>query len=288
MKKSNSQVELREPQSQPKPGTESKMKPKPISDTKKKGSGKLHNKIAVITGGDSGIGKAVAILFAKEGADVAIIYLSEHEDAKQTQHIIEEQYERNCLTLTGDLSKEGFCRSAIEKIMDEYGRIDILVNNAAVHYESKSLEKITTEHLLKTFETNVYSMFWLTKYALPYMRKGASIINTASVTAYRGSSHLIDYAATKGAIVSFTRSLAANLVEKGIRVNGVAPGPIWTPLVASSFEPDKVAEFGNDVPMKRAGEPVEVAPSYLFLASSDSSYITGQFLHPNGGEIINT
>lgn len=287
MKSKNSPTKLREPQHQPKPGEENKMKPTPVSDNKRKGSGKLQNKIAVITGGDSGIGKAVALLFAKEGADVAVVYLTEHKDAKSTQTEIEEKYDRNCLLIAKDLSKENACKETVEKIMDEYGRIDILVNNAAVHWESKSLKDITTEHLIKTFETNVYSMFWITKAALPYMKKGSSIINTASVTAYRGSPHLIDYAATKGAIVAFTRSLASNLVGKGIRVNGVAPGPIWTPLIASSFEPEKVSEFGSEVPMKRAGEPVEVAPSYLFLASSDSSYITGQFLHPNGGEIIN-
>lgn len=279
--------QIREPQHQTRPGEEGKMTPAPVSDNKQKGSGKLQNKIAVITGGDSGIGKAVALLFAKEGADTAVVYLSEHKDAQETKDIIESKYDRNCLLLSSDLSKEKACKDTIEKIMDEYGRIDILVNNAAVHWESKNIQEISTEHLIKTFETNVYSMFWMTKFAIPYMKKGSSIINTASVTAYRGSPHLIDYAATKGAIVAFTRSLASNLVDKKIRVNGVAPGPIWTPLIPSSFEEKKVSEFGSDVPMKRAGEPVEVAPSYLFLASNDSSYITGQFLHPNGGEIIN-
>ncbi len=287
MPKTESVNQIHPPQKQSRPGLESKMKPKPVSKDNKKGSGKLTNKVAVITGGDSGIGKAVALLFAKEGADIAIIYLNEHSDAEEVKNTVEENHDRNCLVLPGDISKEDFCRKAIDKIIDEYGRIDILVNNAAIHFESKTLEDITTEHLLKTFETNVYSMFWLTKYAIPYIRKGGSIINSASVTAYRGSPHLMDYAATKGAIVAFTRSLASNLVDKGIRVNGVAPGPIWTPLIASSFEPKKVAEFGSSAPMKRAGEPVEVAPSYLFLASSDSSYMTGQFLHPNGGEIIN-
>ncbi len=287
MKSANAKTKLREPQHQTKPGEESKMVPVPISDTRKKGSGKLHNKIALITGGDSGIGKAVALLFAKEGADIAIVYLNEHKDAKETKRLVEEKYDRNCLTLSKDLSLENACKEAIEKVMDEYGRIDVLVNNAGVHWESKNLQDITTAHLLKTFETNVYSMFWMSKFALPYMKKGSSIINTASVTAYRGSPHLIDYAATKGAIVAFTRSLSANLIQKGIRVNGVAPGPIWTPLIPSSFPDEKVAEFGSDVPMKRAGEPVELAPCYLFLASKDSSYMTGQFLHPNGGEIIN-
>lgn len=274
-------------QRQSRPGLESEMKPKPVSRDNKKPSGKLMNKIAVITGGDSGIGKAVALLFAKEGADIAILYLNEHSDAEEVKNTIEENHDRNCLTIAGDLGNEEFCKNAIDKIIDEYGRIDILINNAAIHYESPSLEEITTEHLIKTFQTNVYSMFWLTKYALPYIKKGGSIINSASVVAYRGSSHLIDYAATKGAIVAFTRSLASNLVDREIRVNGVAPGPIWTPLIVSSFDAEKVAEHGSKVPMKRAGEPVEVAPSYLFLASSDSSYMTGQFLHPNGGEIIN-
>ncbi len=272
---------------QPRPGLESAMKPKPISKDNKKPSGKLLNKVAVITGGDSGIGKAVALLFAKEGADIAIIYLNEHSDAEEVKNTIEENHDRNCLNIPGDISNEDFCKKAIDKVLDEYGRIDILVNNAAIHFESKSLDDITTEHLIKTFETNVYSIIWLSKYAVPYMKKGGSIINSASVVAYRGSSHLMDYAATKGAIVAFTRSLASNLVDKGIRVNGVAPGPIWTPLIVSSFEPAKAAKHGEQVPMKRAGEPVEVAPSYLFLASSDSSYMTGQFLHPNGGEIIN-
>ena len=273
---------------QPRPGLESTMKPKPISKDNKKPSGKLYNKVAVITGGDSGIGKAVALLFAKEGADIAIIYLNEHSDAEEVKNTIEENHDRNCLNIPGDITNEDFCKKAIDKVLDEYGRIDILVNNAAIHFESKSLDDITTPHLIKTFETNVYSIFWLSKYAVPYMKRGGSIINSASVVAYRGSSHLMDYAATKGAIVAFTKSLASNLVDKGIRVNGVAPGPIWTPLIVSSFEPEKAAKHGTQVPMKRAGEPVEVAPSYLFLASTDSSYMTGQFLHPNGGEIINS
>lgn len=244
-------------QRQSRPGLESEMNPKPVSKDTKKPSGKLLNKIAVITGGDSGIGKAVALLFAKEGADIAIIYLNEHTDAEEVKNTIEETHDRNCLTIAGDLSKEDFCKKAIEKVIDEYGRIDILVNNAAIHYESKSLEDITTQHLIQTFETNVYSMFWLTKFALPYIKKGGSIINSASVVAYRGSSHLIDYAATKGAVVAFTRSLASNLVDKGIRVNGVAPGPIWTPLIASSFEPEKVAEHGSADFLDRA---IKLAP----------------------------
>ena len=235
---------------------------------------------------DSGIGKAVAILFAKEGADIAIAYLNEHKDARDTASIIG-KYNRRCYLIPGDLSNERHCKTVIKKVIQEYKRIDILVNNAALHYENKSLEDLTTRELLKTFSTNIFSYFWLTREALPYMKKSSCIINTASVTAYRGSGGLIDYASTKGAIVSFTRSLSANLVKKGIRVNGVAPGPIWTPLIASSFPRKKVAVFGSDVPMGRAGEPAEIAPAYLFLASDDASYITGQFIHPNGGEIIN-
>ena len=288
MQKANPKKNLRQLQQQRRPGVESRMSPVPVTDNINiKGSNKLVGKVAVITGGDSGIGKAVAILFAKEGADIAIIYLSEHTDARVTQQIITEQYQRKCLLLPGDISREKFCQSAISKTIKKFNKIDILVNNAAIHYESESLLDISTEQLTKTFATNIFSMFWLTKAALPYMKSGSSIINTTSVTAYRGSADLMDYAATKGAIVSFTRSLSANLVSKGIRVNAVAPGPIWTPLIAATFKPAKVAKHGSDVPMKRAGEPVEVAPSYLFLASADAAYITGQVLHPNGGEIVN-
>lgn len=287
MQKSSPKKLIRKPQHQQRPGSELKMQPQPVADNLKvKGSGKLYNKVALITGGDSGIGRAVAILFAKEGADIAIVYYNEHTDAKGTQQAIL-QYGRSCVLIPGDLTKEKFCSSAVAKTVKQFGKIDVLVNNAAIHYESKRLEDISTAQLLKTFQTNIFSMFWITKAALKHMTKGSAIINTTSVTAYRGSGALIDYATTKGAIVSFTRSLSSNLVEKGIRVNAVAPGPIWTPLIASSFDPKKVAKHGSDVPMKRAGEPAEVAPSYLFLACSDSSYITGQVLHPNGGEIIN-
>jgi NAD(P)-dependent dehydrogenase (short-subunit alcohol dehydrogenase family) len=272
---------------QDKPGIELEMSPIPVAEREEEvGSGKLLNKVAVITGGDSGIGKATAILFAKEGADVAIIYLNEDEDAEDTRKHVE-HYGKKCMLIAGDLSKEKFCISAIAKVVKQFGRIDILVNNHAVHWESKTLEDISTEQLTKTFATNIFSFFWTTKAALPSMGKGSSIINTTSVTAYRGSGSLIDYASTKGAIVSFTRSLSQNLVDKGIRVNAVAPGPIWTPLITSTFDPEKVAQHGSDVPLKRAGEPAEVAPSFLFLASNDSSYITGQVLHPNGGEIVN-
>ena len=288
MQKGSKKRPLRKPQHQQRPGIEKKLIPQPIFDyPEKAGTNKLRGKIALITGADSGIGKAVAILFAKEGADIAIAYLNEHKDAKDTAKIIEKSYNGKCLLLPGDLSNEKHCKTVVKKVLKEYKRIDILVNNAALHYENKSLEDLTTHELLKTFNTNIFSFFWPTREALPYMKKKSCIINTASVTAYRGSAGLIDYSATKGAIVAFTRSLSASLVKKGIRVNGVAPGPIWTPLIASSFPRKKVAQFGSDVPMGRAGEPAEVAPAYLFLASDDASYITGQFIHPNGGEIIN-
>lgn len=288
MQKGKPSKSVRTPQHQQRPGIESKMNPRPVyDDPQKSGSGKLKGKVAVITGADSGIGRAVAVLFAKEGADIAILYLNEHSDAKETKAVIEKQYHQKCILIPGDLGKEGFCKTAVSKIIATFKKIDILVNNAAMHYESAGLEDISAKQLLKTFSTNIFSMFWLTKAALPYMKKGSSIINTTSVTAYRGSPTLIDYASTKGAIVSFTRSLSSNLSDKQIRVNAVAPGPIWTPLIAASFKPSKVAKHGTDVPMQRAGEPFEIAPSYLFLASDNASYITGQVLHPNGGEIVN-
>lgn len=288
MQKAQPKKPIRKPQSQNRPGIESKMTPLPVYDYPHiAGTGKLKNKVALISGGDSGIGRAVAILFAKEGADVAIAYLNENSDAAEAKEIIETKYKQRCLLIPGDLSKEANCKKAASKCVKELGGIDILVNNAAIHYESKSLLEISSQQLIKTFSTNIFSYFWLTKETLPFLKKGSSIINTASVTAYRGSATLIDYASTKGAIISFTRSLSSNLVEKGIRVNAVAPGPIWTPLIAATFEPKKVAQHGSDAPMKRAGEPVEVATSYLFLASQDGAYFTGQVLHPNGGEIVN-
>lgn len=276
---------VRPPQKQRKPGLEKKMVPKPESEPASK-SRKLEGKVAIISGGDSGIGKATALLFASEGANIVIPYLSETADAKETKKEIE-RLGRECLIIKGDLGKENHCRKVVDKTIDTFGQIDILVNNAANHWEATSLEEITTDQLMTTFHSNFFSLFWLTKFALKHLKKGSSIINTTSVTAYRGSDHLLDYAATKGAVLSFTRSLSANLAEKGIRVNAVAPGPIWTPLIASTFSKKQVSEFGSDVPMKRAGQPNEVATCFLFLASEDASYMTGQVLHPNGGEIVN-
>ena len=278
---------IRPQQKQQRPGLEKNMNPIPETDPiKYPKEGKLKGKVALITGGDSGIGKATALLFAKEGADIVIAYLSETKDAKQTQKEVE-SYSRKCTLIKGDLGKENHCKKVIETAIKNHKKIDIIVNNAGLHWEAESIEDISTEQLSKTFQNNFFSYFWITKYAMPYLEKGASIINTTSVTAYRGSPQLIDYASTKGAIVAFTRSLSANLIEKGIRVNAVAPGPIWTPLISSSFKPKKNSEFGSDSPMKRAGMPNEVAPSFLFLATDDSSFISGQVLHPNGGEIVN-
>lgn len=284
--KNNSPKKVRPAQKQKRPGKESQLKPQASTSPPEDPNGKLIGKVALITGGDSGIGKAAALLFAKVGAKLAITYLSEIEDAKTTQKEIQE-FGSECIILKADLSKEKACKNIIDKVIGHFGQLDILVNNIAMHWEQKSLEDISTEQLKKTFETNFYSYFWTTKYALSYLKKGACIINTASVTAYRGSDHLMDYSASKGAIIAFTRSLALNLMDKEIRVNAVAPGPIWTPLIASTFDAKKVSEFGSDSPMKRAGMPDEVAPSYLFLASADSSFMSGQVLHPNGGEIIN-
>lgn len=263
------------------------MRPKPrAEDAGYRGSGKLQGKVALITGGDSGIGRAVAIAFAKEGAEVAILYLNEHEDAAETKARVEKEG-RRALAIAGDVGDEGFCRDAVERAARELGRLDVLVNNAAEQHDRKRLEEISGEQLERTFRTNIFSMFYLTKAALAHLQKGSAIVNTTSVTAYRGSEHLVDYAATKGAIVAFTRSLSRQLAARGIRVNAVAPGPIWTPLIPATLPPGQVEEFGSKVPLGRPGEPEEIAPAYVFLASGDSSYMTGQVLHPNGGEIIN-
>lgn len=285
MQKQEKSEKIRPAQTQRRPGKESNMKPVPETEPVES-SNKLEGKVTLITGGDSGIGKATALLFAKHGADIAIAYLSETEDAKTTQKEIEELGQK-CLLIKGDLSKENNCKKAVDKTIAEFSKLDILVNNAGLHWETENFEDISTDQLERTFYNNVFSYFWVTKYAMPHLKKGSAIVNTASVTAYRGSEKLIDYAATKGAIISFTRSLAQNVASKGIRVNAVAPGPIWTPLIASSFDKKKISKFGSDTPLGRAGEPNEVATSFLFLASDDSSYMTGQCLHPNGGEIIN-
>lgn len=272
---------------QRRPGREHKMKPRPkAEDEKHRGSGKLQNKVAIITGGDSGIGRAVAVAFAKEGADVAIVYLEEHKDANETKRSVEE-HARRCLLISGDVGQEDFCRKAVGQIVKELGKIDILVNNAAEQHPQESIEKITEKQLERTFRTNIFSFFFMTKAAMKYLSKGGAIINTTSVTAYKGSAHLLDYSSTKGAITAFTRSLSQALADKRVRVNGVAPGPIWTPLIPSTFSPEEVETFGSDVPLGRPGQPEEVAPSYVFLASDDSSYMTGQILHPNGGTIVN-
>ncbi|HEU5126143.1 MAG TPA: SDR family oxidoreductase [Verrucomicrobiae bacterium] len=269
------------------PGREHKMSPRPRFDPPEyRGSGKLKDRAALITGGDSGIGRAVAILFAREGADVAITYLNEHSDANETKRLVEAEG-RKCLLFPGDIGWEATCQKIVEDTVREFGRLDVLVNNAAEQHPQESIENISREQLERTFRTNIFAQFFFVKAALKHFKPGSAIINTTSVTAYRGSGHLLDYSSTKGAIVAFTRSLSEALAEKNIRVNAVAPGPIWTPLIPSTFPAEKVASFGSDVPLKRAGQPMEVAPSYVFLASNDSSYMTGQVLHPNGGEIIN-
>jgi NAD(P)-dependent dehydrogenase (short-subunit alcohol dehydrogenase family) len=269
------------------PGREHKMRPRPkAQDGKYRGSEKLRDKVAIITGGDSGIGRAVAIAFAKEGADVAVVYLEEEKDANETKRRVEE-HSRKCLLIAGDVGQKGFCRKAIAKIIKEFDKIDILVNNAAEQYPQDSIEKITEKQLERTFRTNIFSFFFMTQAAMKHLKKGAAIINTTSVTAYKGSAHLLDYSATKGAITAFTRSLSQALVDKAIRVNGVAPGPVWTPLIPSTFPAKEVETFGSDVPLGRPGQPEEIAPSFVFLASDDSSYMTGQILHPNGGTIVN-
>ena len=263
------------------------MHPEPIAEAPGlKGTGKLNGKVVLITGGDSGIGRAVAAAFAREGADVAIAYLSEHADAQDTRALVE-GHGRECLLLSGDLRTEKQCTRIVERTVAHFGRLDVLVNNLAIHYPQDRFEKVDRKQLEDTFRTNVFSYFSVTRAALAHLKKGSAIINTTSVTAYRGSAQLVDYSATKAAILGFTRSLAAQLIKRGIRVNAVAPGPVWTPLIVSSFPRKKVAQFGSDAPMGRAGEPEEIAPAFLFLATDDASYITGQVIHPNGGEVVN-
>ena len=276
------------PQKQDKqPGEESKMDPQPVYDNGKPGLGRLKDKVAVITGGDSGIGRAVAISFAKEGADVVIVYLDEDKDARKTADEIE-NYGRKALLIATDIGQEKNCTAVISQAIEEFGRLDVVVNNAAIQFVQKNVEDITEEQLERTFRTNIFAQFFLVKAAMPYLKEGSSIINTASVTAFKGNPVLMDYSSTKGAIIGFTRSLSGSLAEKGIRVNAVAPGPVWTPLIPASFDPEKVAEFGKDTPIGRPAQPVEIAGSYVFLASDESNFITGQTIHPNGGSVVNT
>jgi NAD(P)-dependent dehydrogenase (short-subunit alcohol dehydrogenase family) len=267
------------------PGKQTEMRPEPEVTPRFPSSGRLAGKTAIVTGGDSGIGQAVAVLFAREDAKVAILYLDETEDARNTARMVRDEGSE-CLTIAGDIGDEQFCRKAVEKVVDRFGAVDVLVNNAAEQHPKKDVTEISGEQLERTFRTNIYGYFFMTQAALPHMREGGAIVNTTSVTAYRGSKQLLDYSSTKGAIVAFTRALAQSLADRNIRVNGVAPGPIWTPLIPASFDEEKVKNFGKDVPMGRPGEPNEVAPCHLFLACADSSYMTGQVLHPNGGEIV--
>jgi len=281
---SSGQNQTLPPQTQEtRPGHEAQMHPRPDYEPRYPGSGRLQDKVAIITGGDSGIGRAVAVLFAREGADVAVLYLNEGEDAEETKRLVEREG-RACLTIAGDVGDQAFCKGAVEQVMSRFGHIDVLVNNAAEQHPQKEVGDITPEQLDRTFRTNIYGYFYMTQAVMPHLKQGAAIINTGSVTAYRGSPELLDYSSTKGAIMAFTRSLAKALAEKGIRVNGVAPGPIWTPLIPSTFPAEHVAQFGANTPMKRPGQPNEVATCHLFLACEDSSYITGAFLHPNGGD----
>jgi len=288
MQKQGKKRPLRPKQEQQKrPGLEYRMTPRPQAEKPERpGRGKLEGKVAIITGGDSGIGRAVALAFAKEGADVLISYLNEHKDAGETKRLCESEGKR-CEIIAGDIGEPKHCREIVRRALKAFHRLDILVNNAAEQHPQKDIQKISPRQLERTFRTNIFSFFFLVQAALPHLKKSSAIINTTSVTAYRGSPELLDYSSTKGAIVAFTRSLSHALVKKGIRVNGVAPGPIWTPLIPSTFPGAKVETFGSDAPMGRAGQPSEVAPCYVFLASSDSSYMTGQILHPNGGEIVN-
>jgi NAD(P)-dependent dehydrogenase (short-subunit alcohol dehydrogenase family) len=266
------------------PGHESELEPKPDWQPRYAGSGRLKGKVALVTGGDSGIGRAVAALFAREGADVSIVYLCEHDDARKTQEIVEKEG-RRALAIAGDIGSTAFCDKAVKRTVDQLGRLDILVNNAGEQHPDKAITDITENQLKRTFQTNIFGMFFMTQAAMPHLKDGSASINCTSVTMYEGSPQLLDYSSTKGAITAFTRSLAKNLVEQGIRVNAVAPGPIWTPLNPfGGQEPEKIPEFGKDTPMGRPGQPNEVAPSFLFLACDDASYMTGQVLPPDGGE----
>jgi NAD(P)-dependent dehydrogenase (short-subunit alcohol dehydrogenase family) len=277
---------LQPPQQQEhQPGRETQMHPRPDYQPKYPGAGKLKDKVVLITGGDSGIGRAVAVAMAREGAKIAIVYLEEHKDADETLRAVEGEKSR-AIKIAGDVGIENFCREAVEKTVKEFGRLDILVNNAAEQHEVDDPSELTETQIERTFRTNVFSFFFMVKAALPHLKKGANIINSTSITAYKGHRTLLDYSATKGAIVTMTYSLSEALVEKGIRVNAVAPGPIWTPLIPASFEAEHVAKHGAAAPMKRPGQPNEVAPCYVFLASEDASYITGQVLHPNGGTVV--
>ena len=266
------------------PGHESQLEPKPDWEPRYKGSDRLKGKVALITGSDSGIGRAVAALFAREGADIAILYLCEHDDAAKTKDIVEKEG-RRAITIPGDIGDKQFCERAVQRTIDQLGRLDILINNAGEQHSDKHIRDISEDQLKRTFQTNIFGMFFLTQAAAPHLNEGSAIINCTSETMYSGSKHLLDYSATKGAITAFTRSLALNLVEKGIRVNAVAPGPIWTPLNPfGGQEPERIPEFGKKTPMGRPGQPNEVAPSFLFLACEDSSYMTAQVLHPDGGD----
>jgi NAD(P)-dependent dehydrogenase (short-subunit alcohol dehydrogenase family) len=269
------------------PGEEAKLDPKPDWEPRYAGSDRLKDKVAIVTGADSGIGRAVAALYAREGADIAIFYLCEHEDAEKTKSIVEAEG-RRAILVPGDLGDPEFVGKAVQKVIDTFGGLDILVNNAGEQHPDEDIRDITDEQLRRTFQSNIYSMFYMVQAARPHLKKGATIINCTSVTMYKGSEKLLDYSATKGAITAFTRSLSANLVGDGIRVNAVAPGPIWTPLNPFGGKPpEDIPDFGKDTPMGRPGQPNEVAPAFLFLACEDSSYMTGQVLHPNGGEIVN-